>query len=169
VTAETQTATEEKIVSRTDEVLKQKSIELPQPSKPVGNYVGFVRTGNMVHVSGQVPGWNGELRFKGKVGREFSEKDGYEAARLCGLNILAQLREAVGGDLDKVVRVVKLGGFVNGTPDFNDAPKCVNGASDLMAEVFGPEKGPHARFAVCVASLPAGVAVEVDGLFEVQS
>ncbi len=151
-----------------DKKLSEMSIELPQPAKPVGNYVGYVQTGNVVHVSGQVPAWNGELRFKGKLGRDFTEKEGYEAARLCGLNILAQLRQACGGDLDRVVRVVKLGGFVNGTPDFNDAPKCVNGASDLMAEVFGPEKGPHARFAVCVASLPAGVAVEVDGLFEVR-
>ncbi|MDX9859573.1 MAG: RidA family protein [Rhodospirillales bacterium] len=156
-------------MSTIDKVLTEKKIELPQPAKPVGNYVGYVRTGNLVHVSGQVPAWNGELRFKGKLGKDFTEKEGYEAARVCALNILSQLREACGGDLDRVVRVVKLGGFVNGTPDFNDAPKCVNGASDLMAEVFGPEKGPHARFAVCVASLPAGVAVEVDGLFEIKS
>jgi enamine deaminase RidA (YjgF/YER057c/UK114 family) len=150
-----------------DRRLAGKGIELPQPAAPVGSYVGVVITGNLAHVSGQLPMWKGALKYRGKVGKDFSVEDGYQAARLCGLNILAQLRAALGGDLGRVTRVVKLGGFVNGPADFDDAPKCVNGASDLMVEVFGEEIGPHVRFAVCVASLPAGAAVEVDGIFEI--
>ncbi len=142
-------------------------IQLPEAAAPVGNYVPFVISGGTVYVSGQVPAWNGEIRHVGKLGQGLAVEDGYKAARTCALNILAQLREACGGNLDRVVRVVKLGGFVNCTPDFNDAPKCVNGASDLMVEVFGDMIGPHARFAVGVASLPAGVAVEMDGVFEI--
>ncbi len=143
------------------------NIELPQAAAPVGNYVAYSISGNTVYISGQVPAWNGEIKHVGKLGQSATIEDGYTAARVCALNILAQLREACGGDLDKVTRVIKLGGFVNCTPDFNDAPKCVNGASDLMVEVFGDKVGPHARFAVGVASLPAGVAVEVDGTFEI--
>lgn len=151
-----------------DTKLAEKNIELPEAAAPVGNYVPFVISGNTVYISGQVPAWNGDFQYVGKVGDDLAIEDGYKAARTCALNILAQLREACGGNLDRVVRVVKLGGFVNGTTDFNDAPKCVNGASDLMVEVFGSEVGPHARFAVGVASLPAGVAVEVDGIFEIE-
>ena len=147
--------------------LAELNIELPEAAAPVGNYVPFVISGTTVYISGQVPAWNGEIRHVGKVGKDLAVEDGYKAARTCALNVLAQLREACGGNLDRVVRVVKLGGFVNCTTDFNDAPKCVNGASDLMVEVFGGEVGPHARFAVGVASLPAGVAVEVDGIFEI--
>jgi enamine deaminase RidA (YjgF/YER057c/UK114 family) len=144
------------------------SIELPQAAVPVGNYVPYVVTGSLVHVSGQVPAWNGELRHKGKVGDGLEVDDGYAAARVCALNLLAQLRAACGGNLDRVRRVVRLGGFVNATPQFNDAPRCVNGASDLMVEVFGSKVGSHARFAVGVASLPGGAAVEVDGTFEIE-
>lgn len=150
-----------------DRRLADLGIELPQAAAPVANYVPFVQAGKLVHVSGQVPGWNGALKHVGKVGDTLGVEDGYAAARVCALNLLAHLRVACGGDLDRVVRVVKLGGFVNATPQFNDAPKCVNGASDLMVEVFGKEVGSHARFAVAVASLPAGVAVEVDGIFEI--
>ncbi len=153
----------EKIDSRLIEL----EIQLPEPAAPVGNYVPFVVNGNTVYVSGQLPAWNGEIRHVGRLGQDLTVDDGFKAARTCALNILAQLREACGGNLDRVVRVVKLGGFVNCTPDFNDAPKCVNGASDLMVEVFGSMIGLHARFAVGVASLPAGVAVEVDGVFEI--
>ncbi|MGB0670631.1 MAG: RidA family protein, partial [Rhodospirillales bacterium] len=108
---------------------------------------------------------NGQLHYIGKVGAELSVDEGYQAARLCGLNLIAQVRAAAGGDLDCVTRVVKLGGFVNCGPDFRDHPKVINGASDLMAEVFGGA-GRHARFAVGAPSLPLGIAVEVEGTFE---
>lgn len=142
-------------------------IELPEAAAPVGNYVPFVVSGGTVYVSGQVPVWSGEVKYVGKLAADLSIEDGYQAARICALNVLAQLRVACDGDLDKVSRVIKLGGFVNCAPNFNDAPKCVNGASDLMVKVFGDTIGPHARFAVGVSSLPAGVAVEVDGVFEI--
>ena len=150
-----------------DAQLAELNIELPEAAAPVGNYVPFVISGTMAYISGQLPAWNGELRHVGKLGEGLDVEDGYNAARICALNVLAQLRESCSGDLDRVLQVVKLGGFVNCTTDFNDAPKCVNGASDLMVEVFGEKIGPHARFAVGVASLPSGVAVEVDGIFEI--
>lgn len=140
-------------------------IDLPEPSAPAANYVPYVVSGNLVFVSGQLPVWNGDFRFIGKVGADFSLEEGIEAARLCGINLIAQARDAAGGDLDRIKRVVKLGGFVNAGPDFTDHPKVINGASDLMADVFG-EAGKHARFAVGAVSLPLGVAVEVDGVFE---
>ena len=145
--------------------LAELGIELPEPAAPAANYVPYVVSGNLVFVSGQVTVWNGELRFIGKVGSDLSLEDGIEAARLCGLNLIAQARDAAGGDLDSIKRVVKLGGFVNAGPDFTDHPKVINGASDLMVEVFG-EAGKHARFAVGAGSLPLGVAVEIDGVFE---
>ena len=140
-------------------------IELPDAPAPAANYVPFVVSGNLVFIAGQVTVWNGELRYQGRLGADFDVDEGYQAARLCGLNLIAQARAAAGGDLDRIKRVVKLGGFVNSTPDFTDHPKVLNGASDLMADVFG-EAGKHARFAVGAASLPLGVAVEVDGVFE---
>ncbi|MDA1090107.1 MAG: RidA family protein [Proteobacteria bacterium] len=140
-------------------------IELPEPAPPAANYIPFVVTGNLVFVSGQVTVWNGELRHIGRLGENIDIEEGYQAARLCGLNLIAQAKAAAQGDLNKIKRVVKLGGFVNSTPDFTDQPKVINGASDLMAEVFG-EVGKHARFAVGAPSLPFGVAVEVDGVFE---
>ncbi len=140
-------------------------IELPQAPAPAANYIPFVVTGNLVFVAGQIPVLNGEIKFKGRLGEDMDIDEGYQAARLCGLNLIAQAQAAADGDLDKIKRVVKLGGFVNATPDFTDHPKVVNGASDLMADVFG-EAGKHARFAVGAASLPLGVSVEVDGVFE---
>jgi enamine deaminase RidA (YjgF/YER057c/UK114 family) len=148
-----------------DARLKQLGIELPQAPKPAANYVPFVIAGGLVFCAGQVPVWNGEVRFKGRLGDGMSLEDGYQAARLCGLNLIAQAKAAAGGDLDRIKRVVKLGGFVSCAPGFTDQPKVVNGASDLMAEVFG-EMGKHARFAVGAPDLPLGVAVEVDGIFE---
>ena len=145
--------------------LKQLGIELPQAPKPAANYVPFVIAGGLVFCAGQVPVWNGEVRYKGRLGDGLSLDDGYQAARLCGLNLIAQAKAAAGGDLDRVRRVVKLGGFVSCAADFTDHPKVLNGASDLMAEVFG-DNGKHARFAVGAPSLPLGVAVEVDGIFE---
>jgi enamine deaminase RidA (YjgF/YER057c/UK114 family) len=145
--------------------LAELGIDLPEPSAPAANYVPYVVSGNLVFVSGQLPVWNGGFRFIGKVGADFSLEEGIEAARLCGINLIAQARDAAGGDLDRIKRVVKLGGFVNAGPDFTDHPKVINGASDLMADVFD-EAGKHARFAVGAVSLPLGVAVEVDGVFE---
>jgi enamine deaminase RidA (YjgF/YER057c/UK114 family) len=149
-----------------DARLRQLSIELPEPAAPVANYVPFAVSGNLVFIAGQLCLWNGERRFVGKLGAAIGIPDGQQAARLCALNILAHLRVACGGDLDRVRRCLRLGGFVNCTPEFTDMPQVVNGASDLMVEVFG-DKGRHARAAVGVSSLPAGVAVEVEGTFEI--
>src|SRR5436190_4573202 len=141
-------------------------IELPKPAAPVANYVPFVRTGNFMVVSGQLClDADGKLVAKGHLGAGVSIEDGQKAARACAVNILAQLKAAL-GDLDKVVRVVRLGGFINSAPGFTDGPKVMNGASDLMVEVFG-DKGRHARTTVGVAALPLDAAVEVEGLFEV--
>ncbi len=145
--------------------LAELKIELPKAAAPVANYVPVVVTGNHAYLSGQVTVWNGEFQFKGQLGKEFQIEDGQKAARLCGLNILAQLQAAL-GDLDRVRRCVKLNVFVNSTPTFTDQPKVANGVSDLMAEVFG-DSGKHARSAVGVAQLPLGVAVEVDAVFEI--
>ena len=141
-------------------------VELPKPAAPAANYIPYVISGNLVFISGQVTMLNGELQYQGTVGDNFSVDDGYQAARICAINLLAQLKDACAGDLERVQQVVKLGGFVNCTADFTDQPKVINGASDLIAEVFG-EAGKHARFAVGAPSLPLGVAVEVDGIFEI--
>lgn len=146
--------------------LLELGIELPTPAVPAANYVPYVATGNLIYVSGQITSLNGELQYVGKVGDNLSADDGYQAARICAINLITQVREACFGDLDRVVQVVKLGGFVNCTPDFKEHPKVVNGASDLIAEAFG-DAGKHARFAVGAASLPLGIAVEVDGIFEI--
>ena len=151
---------------RIDARLKELKIELPNASAPAANYVPYVRTGNLLFMAGQVCQWNGERRFVGKLGAAIGIPDGQQAARLCALNILAHLRAACGGDLDRVRRCIRLGGFVNCTQEFTDMPQVVNGASDLMVEVFG-DQGRHARAAVGVSSLPAGVAVEVEGTFEI--
>ena len=141
-------------------------ITLHTPNAPVANYVGFVRTGNLLIVSGQVcNGADGKLVAKGKLGAGVSLEQGATAARACAINLLAQVKAAL-GDLDKVARVVRLGGFVNSAPDFLDGPKVLNGASDLMVEVFG-DKGRHARTTVGVAALPSDAAVEVEAIFEV--
>jgi enamine deaminase RidA (YjgF/YER057c/UK114 family) len=151
---------------RIDARLNDLGIELPQASAPVANYVPFTRLGNLVVVSGQVSVRNGKPEYVGKLGAGISVAEGREAAALCALNILAHLKTACDGDLDRVRRVVRLGGFVNCTPDFTEMPQVVNGASDLMVELFG-DAGRHARAAVGVASLPLGVAVEVEAMFEI--
>ncbi len=150
-----------------DNRLEELGINLPTPAQSVANYVPFVLTGNLVHISGQIPILNGDLKYVGKIGAELTLDDGYSAARLCGLNLIAQARAAAGGDLNRVSQVVKIGGFVNSNPEFIDQPKIINGASDLMVEVFD-DKGQHARFAVSSSSLPLGVAVEIDGIFELK-
>jgi enamine deaminase RidA (YjgF/YER057c/UK114 family) len=141
-------------------------IEVPEAAAPVANYVGYVQSGNLVFVSGQVPLVDGAFKFQGKVGAEFSVEQGQEAARICAINIIAQLKAACGGDLDRVRRIVKLGGFVNSTPEFTDQPKVINGASDLMVAVFG-DAGKHTRAAVSAGALPLGVAVEIDAIAEI--
>lgn len=145
--------------------LKDLGIDLPTPAVPAANYVPFVRSGDLLFVSGQVPMGPKGLEFVGKLGADADIDFGRAAAKLCAINLIAQVKAAT-GDLEKLVRVVKLTGFVNSTLDFGDHPKVVNGASDLMVEVFG-ERGRHARSAVGVAALPFGVAVEVEGIFEI--
>ena len=153
-------------MSTIDARLAELGLTLPAAAAPAANYVPYVQSGNLVFVSGQITLQDGALQFVGRVGEDFTTEQGYEAAKLCGLNLIAQVKAACDGDLDRVKRVVRLGGFVNCTADFTDQPKVINGASDLMAEVFG-DAGKHARAAVGVNSLPLGVAVEVEGLFEI--
>jgi len=153
-------------MAQVEKKLTDLGIVLPTPAAPVANYVPFVRTGSLLFVSGQISlGTDGKLVAKGKLGGPVSVENGQKAARACAVNLLAQLKAAV-GDLDKVVRVVRLGGFINSEPSFLEGPKVMNGASDLMVEVFG-DKGRHARTTVGVAALPGDAAVEVEGLFEV--
>jgi enamine deaminase RidA (YjgF/YER057c/UK114 family) len=147
--------------------LARLGIELPEPSRPGATYVPFIQTGNLVFVTGQLSQWNGERRFIGKLGRELDVAEGQQAARLCALNVLAQLRVAVGGDLGRVAQCVRIAGYVNSTPEFFGQSQVVNGASDLFMEVFG-DAGRHTRMAVGVAALPYNVAVEVEGVFEVR-
>jgi len=140
-------------------------ITLPKPATPVANYVPFTRSGKLLIVSGQICyGADGKLAAKGQLGGSVSIEGGQKAARACAINLLAQLKAAL-GDLDEVARVLRLGGFINSAPGFTDGPKVMNGASDLMVEVFG-DKGRHARTTVGVAALPADAAIEVEGLFE---
>jgi enamine deaminase RidA (YjgF/YER057c/UK114 family) len=141
-------------------------IELPQVATPLANYVGSVRSGNLLYVSGQLCfGPGGKLAAIGKLGGGVSIEDGQQAARACAINLLAQIKAAV-GDLDKVTRVIRLGGFIASVPAFLDGPKVMNGASDLIVEAFG-DKGRHARTTVGVAVLPLDAAVEVEGTFEI--
>ena len=145
--------------------IKKLDIILPQAKPPVGSYVATKITGKLLFISGQISiDENGKL-IKGKIGKDLSVDDGYNAARRCGLSIVAQAKEACNGDLSKIKSCIKLTGFVNSTDDFTDQPKVINGASDLIASVFG-DAGMHTRAAVSVNSLPLGVAVEVDAIFE---
>ena len=143
-------------------------IELPEPSRPGANYLPYVRTGSLLVVTGQLAQWNGERRFIGKLGREFGVDEGREAARLCALNVVAQLVAALDGDLDRVARCVRLNGYVNAVPEFTGHSQVMNGASDLVVDLFG-DAGRHTRVSVGVAGLPYDVAVEVDGIFEVRA
>lgn len=146
--------------------LEKLHITLPEPSAPVANYVPFVKTGKQVFISGQLPIVNGEVKFIGKLGEDISIEDGQKAARICAINILSILKSACDGDLNKIVRCVKLGIFINASASFTNHPIVANGASDLIVEALG-DKGKHARFAMGAGSLPRGVAVEVDAIFEV--
>lgn len=154
------------MTGRIDARLADLGITLPEAAAPAANYVPWVISGNLVFVSGQLPMADGKPGFIGKVGREFDTATGAEAAKACCIGILAQLKAALDGDLDRVVRCVKLGGFINAIPEFLEHPMVINGASDLMVGALG-EAGRHSRFAVGVGSLPFGVAVEIDALFEI--
>ena len=145
--------------------LQELGIELPEAAAPVANYLPYVINGKQLWVAGQVPFWNGEIKFSGVVGQNVSVDDAVEAARICALNILAQTKAAI-GDLDHIAQVIKLGGFVNGAPSFTDIPKVINGASDLLVQVLG-NKGLHARSAVGAGGLPLNVPVEVDAVIAI--
>lgn len=149
-----------------DMKLAELGLSLPPAAAAAGSYVGFKKVGNLVFVSGQLPLRDGKPVLVGKLGADVSVEAAYEAAQQCALNVLAHLKSALAGEWTRFVQVVRIGGFVNCTPDFNDAPKVVNGASDLMVKLFGAA-GTHARAAVGVASLPAGVSVEIEAVFEV--
>jgi len=148
-----------------EDKIKELKIELPEAKAPVGNYVATKIVGNLLYVSGQVSiNSNGEL-IKGKVGRDLTTDEAYKAAERCGLSIVSQVKKACEGDLSKVKSCIKLTGFVNSTDDYNEQPKVINGASDLIASIFGDD-GMHTRAAVSTNSLPLGVSVEVDAIFE---
>ncbi len=148
-----------------EEKIKELKIVLPEAKAPVGSYIAAKKVGNLLFISGQISiNSNGEL-IKGKIGKDLSLEDGYNAAKNCGLSIISQVKKACDDDLSKVKSCIKLTGFVNSTDDFIDQPKIINGTSDLIASVFG-EAGMHTRAAVSTNSLPLGVAVEVDAIFE---
>lgn len=146
--------------------LEALGVDLPTPAAPAANYVPYVITGNQLIVSGNLPFGKDGLEYIGKVGVDVSLEDAQASAKLCAINILAQANAALGGDLTRVKRLVRLGGFVNCTPDYTQQPAVINGASDFMVEVLG-EAGKHARAAVGVGSLPFGVSVEIDAIFEI--
>ena len=150
-----------------DQKLKELNIELDDASVPAGSYVPYVITNNLVFISGQLPFINGQLTIKGKVGDNVSLDDAVKMSEACAKALLSQLKAACNGNLDKVNKVVKLGGFVASAPNFTDQPKVINGASDLIVNIFG-DKGKHSRFAVGVAALPLDVPVEIDGIFEIE-
>ncbi|MEQ8782261.1 MAG: RidA family protein [Roseibium album] len=146
--------------------LKDLGVSLPEAAAPAANYVPFVKTGNQLYISGQLPMMDGKIQITGKLGAGVDLESGKSAARFCAINLLAQAKAAT-GDLDKVTRLVKIVGFVNSTDDFTDQPQVINGASDFLVEAMG-DKGRHARSAVSAASLPFGVAVEIDAIFEIE-
>lgn len=152
-------------MSRAEDRLREKGLELPEPPKAVANYVGAVRVGNLVFVSGHGPAKDGQLIFKGKVGQDLDVETAYQAAQLVALNMLASLKAEI-GNLDQVKRVVKLLGMVNCQPDFDRQPEVINGASDLLVHVFG-DRGLHARSAVGMGSLPRNISVEIEMIVEV--
>ncbi len=154
------------MTGRIETKLAELGITLPRPMAPIANYVPYVVTGSLVVVSGQVPAVDGRIAVTGKVGNELSIDQGREAARLCFINVLVHLKAACAGDLDRVTRVVRLGGFIASPPDFTQQAQVMNGASDLAVAVFG-EAGRHARTTIGVPALPADAAVEVEGLFEI--
>lgn len=154
------------MAGRIEKILQEKGIDLPQPGEPLGSYIPAVIASNLLFVSGQGPKHHGKVMFRGKVGASLFVPEAQMAARQCALNVIAVAKQTLDGDLDRIIRLVKLGGYVNATEDFKEHPQVVNGASDLMAEVFG-DQGKHARFAVGCNSLPGDISVEVDAIFEI--
>lgn len=152
--------------SRIARILRKKGIQLPEPNSPKANYVPFVISGSQVYIAGQGPRLLGKLHHTGKVGRDCSIAEGQDAARICMLNVLSHLNVACGGNLDRVVRAVRVAGLVNCLPDFTEHPTVINGGSDLLHEVFG-ESGQHVRIATGASSLPFNMAVEIEALFEI--
>ena len=146
--------------------LAELGVTLPDAPAPAANYVPWVKVGNLMHVSGQISA-NADGMITGKLGEDMDVEAGAAAAKACAISLLSQLKAGCGGDIDRLVRVVKLVGFVNSTPQFGDQPKVINGASDFMVEALG-DKGRHARSAVSAASLPFGVAVEIEAIFEIE-
>ncbi len=155
------------MTGKIEQRLAERGIVLPPAMRAMANYVPFTVTGKHVWVAGQGPFLDGKLHYNGRLGENLTIDDGRACARIVGLNILAQVKAACGGDLDKVVRCVKLNGFVNSTPDFAQHPEVINGCSELMIEVFG-EAGRHARVAVGAPNLPMGTSVEIDAIFEIK-
>jgi len=153
------------MTSKTEARLAELGITLPDAAAPAANYVPFVKTGNQLFISGQLPMDSGAIAVTGKLGEGLQVEDGQKAAKLCAINLLAQAKSAT-GDLDKVIRLVKIVGFVNSTGDFTDQPQVINGASDFLVEAMG-DSGRHARSAVSAASLPFGAAVEIEAIFEI--
>ncbi|MFN3130987.1 RidA family protein [Roseibium sp.] len=153
------------MTSKTEARLAELGITLPDAAAPAANYVPFVKIGNQLFISGQLPMESGAIAVTGKLGEGLQVEDGQKAAKLCAINLLAQAKAAT-GDLDKVVGLVKIVGFVNSTGDFTDQPKVINGASDFLVEAMG-DSGRHARSAVSAASLPFGAAVEIEAIFEI--
>ncbi|WP_372884839.1 RidA family protein [Shimia sp.] len=154
------------MTGKIDARLAELGITLPTPPVPVASYLPFVISGNQVTIAGQVTLADGVVKYAGRLGDTLSVEEGEAAARLCALNVLAQLKVACGGNLDRVTQVIRLNAFFNATPDFLDHPRVMNAASDLMAELFG-DSGRHTRVGVGVSSLPLGVPVELDGVFEI--
>ena len=153
-------------MSLIEDKLKKLNIILPEPKAPVGAYVATKIVGNLLFISGQVSIDKNTKLITGKIGKDLNLDEGYEAAKRCGLSIVAHVKNACGGDLDRIKTCVKLTGYVNSTDDFKDQPKIINGASDIITKIFD-EEGEHTRAAVSVNSLPLGVAVEVDAIFEI--
>ena len=150
-----------------DEKIKQLGLALPPVSKPIANYVKYVRTGNLIFLAGHGPSKTDGTNVTGKVGKDLSIEQGYEAAKIAALSLIATLKDALGGDLSKVKRIVKVNGYVNCLPDFTDHPKVINGCSDLLVALFG-EKGKHARAAMGMVALPSNIAVEIEMIVEVE-
>lgn len=148
--------------------LQELGIQLPPPPQPAANYVPYIQAGVILLFSGQICMKDGEIKFKGKVGTDLAIEEGQKAAELCALNLLACLKDACGGDLNKVFRCIRLGGYVNCREDFKDHAQVMNGASNLLISIFG-EKGRHARSAIGVSSLPLDSAVEIDAIFELKA
>ena len=151
-----------------DRRLAELGISLPEPSSPAAQYVPYVRTGSLVFISGQTPRLDSKVTHSGTVGRDVKLADAAVAARVCGLNLLGHLKIACGGNLDRVVRCVRLTGYVNSDPDFTSQPQVVNGASELIVEVFG-DRGRHARTAISAIALPSNASVEVEAIFEIDA